>query len=143
MSATAPPRAATGGQDVREPPPPTTTPAAPVSAVSAAAMPLSIVELCGKHAGRYVVAQAVRASSVHVSSRLTPLLPLLHSCGYCKGGAESKRAATKRTSVSFGLSARRLLCQDYQALIDLGWRRSGEFIHAWAALHTMKDCRRP
>jgi hypothetical protein len=54
-------------------------------------------------------------------------------CGYCKGGAETKRAATKRTSVSFGLSARRLLCQDYQALIDLGWRRSGAWTcnYAW------------
>lgn len=60
------------------------------------------------------------------SKRPTPHNPLhIYSCGYCKGGAESKRAATKRTSVSFGLSTCRLLCQDYQALIDLGWRRSG------------------
>ncbi|CAG8544542.1 464_t:CDS:2 [Diversispora eburnea] len=37
------------------------------------------------------------------------------SCGYCN--------AEEATSHKFGISADTLLCQDYQALIDRGWRR--------------------
>eukprot|EP00952_Eustigmatos_sp_NYUAD-ZCMA_P008831 36662-Eustigmatos_ZCMA.PRE.1 len=47
-------------------------------------------------------------------------------CGYCK----SPTGQRQRTSVSFGLSARSLSCEDYQALIDRGWRRSGEPAYA-------------
>ncbi|KAF0500582.1 arginine-tRNA--protein transferase 1 [Gigaspora margarita] len=42
-------------------------------------------------------------------------------CGYCNSGED--------TSHKFGLSAIRLTCQDYQDLIDRGWRRSGTFIY--------------
>ena len=46
--------------------------------------------------------------------------------GYCK--VESK------TSVSYGLFAKRLTCSDYQELIDRGWRRSGTYIYkVWPA----------
>ncbi|RHZ50559.1 hypothetical protein Glove_495g22 [Diversispora epigaea] len=43
------------------------------------------------------------------------------SCGYC--------ASEEATSHKFGISADTLLCQDYQALIDRGWRRSGTYIY--------------
>ncbi|KAL2549648.1 Arginyl-tRNA--protein transferase 1 [Forsythia ovata] len=43
------------------------------------------------------------------------------SCGYCKSGS--------RTSVSHGLWAQSLTVDDYQALLDRGWRRSGSFLY--------------
>ncbi|KAL1535418.1 arginyltransferase [Salvia divinorum] len=43
------------------------------------------------------------------------------TCGYCKSGA--------RTSVSHGLWAHSLTVDDYQALLDRGWRRSGCFLY--------------
>lgn len=46
--------------------------------------------------------------------------PSKHDCGYCKG---------KDTSVSFGIWAHELTCQDYQSLIDRGWRRSGKYLY--------------
>ncbi|CAM9705112.1 unnamed protein product [Scytosiphon promiscuus] len=42
-------------------------------------------------------------------------------CGYCKRNT--------KTSVSYGLLAKRLTCADYQDLIDRGWRRSGTFVY--------------
>ncbi|KZV23817.1 arginyl-tRNA--protein transferase 1 [Dorcoceras hygrometricum] len=39
------------------------------------------------------------------------------TCGYCKSGA--------RTSITHGLWAHSLTVDDYQALLDRGWRRSG------------------
>ncbi|CAM9292986.1 unnamed protein product [Ectocarpus fasciculatus] len=42
-------------------------------------------------------------------------------CGYCKPDT--------KTSVSYGLLAKRLTCADYQELIDRGWRRSGTFVY--------------
>ncbi|CAG8647263.1 13564_t:CDS:10, partial [Dentiscutata heterogama] len=42
-------------------------------------------------------------------------------CGYCN--------SSENTSHKFGLSAIRLTCQDYQDLIDRGWRRSGTFVY--------------
>ncbi|CAM9562286.1 unnamed protein product, partial [Laminaria digitata] len=41
--------------------------------------------------------------------------------GYCK--------PDRKTSVSYGLLAKRLTCADYQELIDRGWRRSGTFVY--------------
>ena len=43
------------------------------------------------------------------------------SLGYCKPNT--------KTSVSYGLLAKRLTCADYQELIDRGWRRSGTFVY--------------
>ncbi|KAL3650253.1 hypothetical protein CASFOL_006656 [Castilleja foliolosa] len=43
------------------------------------------------------------------------------SCGYCKSGA--------RTSISHGLWAHSLTVDDYQALLDRGWRRAGCFLY--------------
>lgn len=42
-------------------------------------------------------------------------------CGYCKSGGPS--------SISHGLWARNLTVDDYQALLDRGWRRSGCFLY--------------
>ncbi|XP_073121150.1 arginyl-tRNA--protein transferase 1-like isoform X1 [Henckelia pumila] len=43
------------------------------------------------------------------------------TCGYCKSGA--------RTSISHGLWAQSLTVDDYQALLDRGWRRSGCYLY--------------
>ncbi|EYU22340.1 hypothetical protein ABFS82_06G137200 [Erythranthe guttata] len=43
------------------------------------------------------------------------------TCGYCKSGA--------RTSISHGLWPQSLTVDDYQALIDRGWRRSGCYLY--------------
>ncbi|XP_051122811.1 arginyl-tRNA--protein transferase 2-like [Andrographis paniculata] len=43
------------------------------------------------------------------------------TCGYCKSGAY--------TSISHGLWAESLTVDDYQALLDRGWRRSGCFLY--------------
>ena len=43
------------------------------------------------------------------------------SCGYCHSTSPTRR--------SFGLTARRLRCDDYQAMIDRGWRRSGDYCY--------------
>lgn len=43
------------------------------------------------------------------------------SCGYC-GSKED-------TSISHGMWAHRLTCEDYQDLIDRGWRRSGKYCY--------------
>lgn len=42
-------------------------------------------------------------------------------CGYCKSGG--------RTSISYGLWAHSLTVDDYQDLLDRGWRRSGCFLY--------------
>ena len=46
---------------------------------------------------------------------------LSSTCGYC-------HAATRGRD-SFGMTAKALLCADYQALIDMGWRRSGDYCY--------------
>ncbi|XP_075500053.1 LOW QUALITY PROTEIN: arginyl-tRNA--protein transferase 1-like [Primulina tabacum] len=43
------------------------------------------------------------------------------TCGYCKSGA--------RTRISHGLWAHSLTVDDYRALLDRGWRRSGCFLY--------------
>ncbi|KAI8086376.1 arginine-tRNA-protein transferase-like protein 1 [Halteromyces radiatus] len=43
-----------------------------------------------------------------------------HNCGYCH---------QKKTSHTFGIWAHSLTCEDYQALIDRGWRRSGKYLY--------------
>ncbi|RIA89300.1 arginine-tRNA-protein transferase [Glomus cerebriforme] len=42
------------------------------------------------------------------------------SCGYCNSTFSAKR---------FGMKATSLNCEDYQDLIDRGWRRSGDYIY--------------
>jgi len=42
------------------------------------------------------------------------------SCGYCK---------SEDTSISYGAVAESLSCEDYQDLIDRGWRRSGTYLY--------------
>ncbi|XP_075108285.1 arginyl-tRNA--protein transferase 2 isoform X1 [Nicotiana tabacum] len=44
-----------------------------------------------------------------------------NTCGYCKSGGP--------TSISHGVWARSLTVDDYQALLDRGWRRSGCFLY--------------
>lgn len=43
------------------------------------------------------------------------------TCGYCRSGG--------RTSISHGLWAHSITVDDYQALLDRGWRRSGSFLY--------------
>ncbi|KQK05989.1 arginyl-tRNA--protein transferase 2 isoform X2 [Brachypodium distachyon] len=43
------------------------------------------------------------------------------TCGYCR--------STSSTSISHGLWANSLKADDYQALLDRGWRRSGSFLY--------------
>ncbi len=43
-----------------------------------------------------------------------------HKCGYCRG---------KKTSLSSGMWGHYVTVQDYQGLIDRGWRRSGKYIY--------------
>ncbi|KAJ3371778.1 Arginyl-tRNA--protein transferase 1 [Allomyces arbusculus] len=54
-------------------------------------------------------------------SILSPLGADPHECGYCKSGRD--------TSISYGAWAHNLTCDDYQALIDRGWRRSGKYLY--------------
>jgi len=44
------------------------------------------------------------------------------SCGYCGD-------KIKKGRISFGMDSIRLTCADYQALIDRGWRRSGNWLY--------------
>jgi len=44
------------------------------------------------------------------------------SCGYCGD-------KLKKGRISFGMDSVRLTCEDYQALIDRGWRRSGNWLY--------------
>ncbi|KAI9489250.1 arginine-tRNA-protein transferase [Zychaea mexicana] len=44
-----------------------------------------------------------------------------HSCGYCHSDGD--------TSYTYGMWAHALTCADYQALIDRGWRRSGQYLY--------------
>ncbi|KAI3734953.1 hypothetical protein L6452_14435 [Arctium lappa] len=46
---------------------------------------------------------------------------LRSSCGYCKSGSH--------TSITHGLRAHSLTVDDYQGLLDRGWRRSGCFLY--------------
>eukprot|EP00731_Ephydatia_muelleri_P018197 Em0011g237a len=43
-----------------------------------------------------------------------------HHCGYCK---------SEDGSISYGMWAHSLTCEDYQDLIDRGWRRSGKYCY--------------
>ncbi|XP_066917674.1 arginyl-tRNA--protein transferase 1-like isoform X1 [Clytia hemisphaerica] len=43
-----------------------------------------------------------------------------HRCGYCK---------SKESSIADGMWAHYLTCQDYQDLLDRGWRRSGKYCY--------------
>ncbi|VDK50780.1 unnamed protein product [Cylicostephanus goldi] len=59
------------------------------------------------------------------------------SCGYCKNAGHKASLGTESgivdpdegDSVSFGVWAHSLSCDNYQALLDKGWRRSGKYIY--------------
>eukprot|EP01117_Protostelium_nocturnum_P009044 TRINITY_DN3244_c0_g1_i1.p1 TRINITY_DN3244_c0_g1~~TRINITY_DN3244_c0_g1_i1.p1 ORF type:complete len:589 (-),score=181.91 TRINITY_DN3244_c0_g1_i1:287-2053(-) len=55
-----------------------------------------------------------------VTTVVTPSREYPQKCGYCKG---------EGGSVSFGMSARMMSVEDYQSLIDRGWRRSGSWLY--------------
>ena len=42
-------------------------------------------------------------------------------CGYCHATTDGRR--------SFGLTSPLMTCADYQAMVDLGWRRSGDYYY--------------
>lgn len=46
-------------------------------------------------------------------------------CGYCRSSGQLQG----KSHVTFGMTSKRLSCKDYQALLDRGWRRSGELEH--------------
>ena len=46
--------------------------------------------------------------------------PSPHKCGYCK---------SENSSISNGMWAHQMTCQDYKDLIDRGWRRSGKYCY--------------
>ena len=46
--------------------------------------------------------------------------PSPHKCGYCK---------SEDSSISNGMWAHQMTCQDYKDLIDRGWRRSGKYCY--------------
>ena len=50
-------------------------------------------------------------------------------CGYCR--------SEEKNSASYGVVARRLTCEDYQLLIDRGWRRSGTYLYK-PAMHEVR-----
>ncbi|KAI8141537.1 arginine-tRNA-protein transferase [Fennellomyces sp. T-0311] len=54
-------------------------------------------------------------------SRISPIGRNNHSCGYCH--------STEDTSYTYGMWAHSLTCEDYQSLIDRGWRRSGSYCY--------------
>lgn len=49
-----------------------------------------------------------------------------HSCGYCSPLGERSK---DYSSHSVGLSATSLTCEDYQMMLDRGWRRSGTYCY--------------
>ena len=49
-----------------------------------------------------------------------PSGPSPHKCGYCK---------SENSSISNGMWAHQITCQDYKDLIDRGWRRSGKYCY--------------
>ncbi|KAK6728487.1 hypothetical protein RB195_005867 [Necator americanus] len=59
------------------------------------------------------------------------------SCGYCKNAGHKASLGTENgvddpdegDSVSFGIWAHCLSCDNYQKLLDRGWRRSGKYIY--------------
>ncbi|KAL7749519.1 Arginyl-tRNA--protein transferase 1 [Sorochytrium milnesiophthora] len=57
-------------------------------------------------------------------SLITPLDEHASGCGYC-----GSRKAGEDTSHTYGAWAHFLTCEDYQALIDRGWRRSGHYMY--------------
>ena len=46
--------------------------------------------------------------------------PSPHKCGYCK---------SENSSISNGMWAHQMTCQDYKDLVDRGWRRSGKYCY--------------
>ncbi|CAN4109353.1 unnamed protein product [Withania somnifera] len=60
-------------------------------------------------------------NSINADSVVVDVGRRRNSCGYCKSGRPS--------SISHGLWARSLTVDDYQALLDRGWRRSGCFLY--------------
>ncbi|KAJ1021088.1 hypothetical protein NDA16_003874 [Ustilago loliicola] len=58
-----------------------------------------------------------------------------YTCGYCKPPGSGKRSSRKSRK-SYGIWAHRLSPYHYQALIDQGWRRSGDYIYKPDLLRT-------
>jgi len=120
----------------------------------------SIIELCGKHTSRcvhhlsFIIVMILISTANTIPRPITTIpafpindttlarsyLKLIHSppptsipgrCGYCK-----THTTPQKTSVSYGIVSRSLTCQDYQLLIDRGWRRSGEWkLDLWKTYH--------
>ncbi|KAH8118588.1 arginine-tRNA-protein transferase [Phellopilus nigrolimitatus] len=61
-----------------------------------------------------------------MASVLSPVGYHDSTCGYCSPSGARSAAAS---SHSVGLTARRLTCADYQAMLDRGWRRSGDYCY--------------
>jgi arginyl-tRNA--protein-N-Asp/Glu arginylyltransferase len=64
----------------------------------------------------------LKASPQSLLSVVSPRGHHSHSCGYCKG-------STKGQSTALYIEAKQMSVVDYQALIDLGWRRSGHQLY--------------
>ncbi|KAG8626640.1 hypothetical protein KVT40_005585 [Elsinoe batatas] len=60
-------------------------------------------------------------------SLLAPIGYQAGDCGYCKGSNSSQR--TPKSRGSYYIRTRRLTAEDYQALVDRGWRRSGSLLY--------------
>ncbi|KAI9278374.1 arginine-tRNA-protein transferase, partial [Phascolomyces articulosus] len=73
----------------------------------------------------YVSSPFFIMSSTHTTtssmSRISPVGRNNHSCGYCHSSDD--------TSYTYGMWAHALTCEDYQTLIDRGWRRSGQYLY--------------
>ncbi|EAL73101.1 hypothetical protein DDB_G0269024 [Dictyostelium discoideum AX4] len=62
-------------------------------------------------------------SSLSTSSLIYPHGSYDSSCNYCDAGED------KKGRICYGMVADQLTCEDYQLLIDQGWRRSGTFLY--------------
>ncbi|KXS10717.1 arginine-tRNA--protein transferase 1, partial [Gonapodya prolifera JEL478] len=70
-------------------------------------------------------------------SFVTPAGTHASDCGYCKSEDSSHTyedgrkvfVKSKKSKISYGMWAHQLSCQDYQDLIDHGWRRSGKYLY--------------
>ncbi|KAJ3521251.1 hypothetical protein NM688_g9040 [Phlebia brevispora] len=58
---------------------------------------------------------------------LSPLNPSANTCGYC--GPPGQRSTEETSYHSAECIPMQLSCQDYQAMIDRGWRRSGTYCY--------------
>ena len=52
-----------------------------------------------------------------------------NSCGYCGNGRAGRGNPNRYTSKLLGGWADRLTVDEYQCLLDRGWRRSGQYLY--------------